>query len=413
MRVSLFLRSIRIWSANCNGLAAGIIMLIGIIGAPNKGKSTIFSALTMNEVQIADYAFTTVKPNLGVAYARKRCVETELNTKCMPRNGLCKNGMRMLPVNMIDVAGLVPGAHLGKGMGNQFLNDLAGADLLMQVVDLSGETGIDGTAAESADPSEDVLMVRKELTEWLAGIIERHMRQLSKNADAVLGIHGIISGFKATPGQIKQAIDSASLTSGSINWNKEECLRFAEKLLALCKPMMIAANKMDKADEKKLAELRGKLKGYEIVACSGAIELAIRKAEKAGLLAYDMETRAMERRGSPNAEQARAISSIENYVKAHGGTGISGLLQTAVFSVLKKITVYPVEDEGRFTDHFGNVLPDAVLMDNGSTTLQLAERIHTDIAKGMKYGIDARSKLRIPKDYILKDDDVIKIVSIR
>lgn len=384
-------------------------MLIGLIGAPNKGKSTIFSALTMNDVQIADYAFTTIKPNLGVAHVPKECVETELGVKCRPRNSTCMNGIRKIPVNIVDVAGLVPGAHLGKGMGNQFLNDLAGADALIQVVDASGETDMHGERTEWADPAEEVLMVRNELVEWIAGIVARHMQQLSRNDDSVSGLHALLSGFKATYEQIRHAVASEYLTTSRINWSADECTKFASRFLDDSKPLVIAANKMDKADPKKLDWLKGRLRNYEVIGCSGAVELAIKKAEAAGIVRYTGGS--VHVTGKPTGEQMNGIRIMDDYVKKHNGTGINDILDEVVFHVLKKIVVYPVEDENKFTDHFGNVLPDAVLMDSGSTALQLAERIHTDIAKGMKYGIDARKKLRIPKDYILKDNDVIKIFS--
>ena len=384
-------------------------MLIGLIGAPNKGKSTIFSALTMNEVHIADYAFTTIKPNLGVAHVSKECVEIELGVKCRPRNSTCTNGIRKIPVNVVDVAGLVPGAHLGKGMGNQFLNDLAGADALIQVVDCGGETDMHGERVEWADPAEEVIMVRKELVEWVSGIIARHMQQLSRNDDAINGLHMLLSGFKATQEQVRHAISAEYLTSNKINWSADECTKFASRFLEDSKPIVIAANKMDKSDTKKLEWLRSRLRGYEVIECSGAMELAIKKAEAAGLIRYTGGS--IHIIGKPTLEQEHGIQIMSEYLQRHNGTGINDILSKVVFQVLHKIVAYPVEDENKFTDHFGNVLPDAVLMDSGSTALQLAERIHTDIAKGMKYGIDAKKKLRIPKDYILKDNDVIKIFS--
>lgn len=384
-------------------------MLIGLIGAPNKGKSTMFSALTMNEVQIADYAFTTIKPNLGVAQVSRECVELELGVKCRPRNSTCTNGMRKIPINVVDVAGLVPGAHLGKGMGNQFLNDLAGADALIQVVDCSGETDMHGERVGWADPAEEVIMVRNELVEWLAGIIARHMQQLSRSDDAVSGLHVLLSGFKARPERIRHAISAEYLTSNKINWSSDECSRFASRFLEDSKPIVIAANKMDKSDMKKLEWLRSRLRGYEVIGCSGAMELAIRKAESVGLVRYTGGS--IHIIGKPTAEQEDGIRLMGEYLNRHKGTGVNDLLSEVVFRVLKRIVVYPVEDENKFTDHFGNVLPDAILVESGSTALQLAERIHTDIAKSMKYGVDAKKKIRIPKDYILKDNDVIKIFS--
>ncbi|MGC8648897.1 MAG: GTPase, partial [Candidatus Micrarchaeia archaeon] len=160
-------------------------MLIGIVGAPNKGKSTLFSALTLNEVEIADYPFTTINPNLGVAYVSKECVDKELNISCNARNSLCINHVRFFPVNIIDVAGLVEDAHLGKGMGNQFLNDLASADALIVVVDASGKTDAHGNKVDYADPINDVNMVTNEIIEWISGIIKKHINIISKREDGV------------------------------------------------------------------------------------------------------------------------------------------------------------------------------------------------------------------------------------
>ncbi len=386
-------------------------MLIGLVGAPNKGKSTIFSAMTSAEAQIADYAFTTIKPNLGVAYATKKCAESGLGVKCAPRNSMCIDGMRRVPINIIDVAGLVPGAHLGKGMGNQFLNDLIAADALIQVVDISGKTDINGVASEGNDPSIEIEMIRDEMAEWLADIIIRHVSKLSKRSDGDTALLEVLSGLKAGIGQIKDAASKNYLTLSNINWNRDNAKSFALSLLGLNKPLIVAANKMDLGDESKLDALKSKLKGIEVVGCSGAIELALTKASKSGVIRYNTGDSDFGVSGSASPEQKAALEYMHGYVKKHSGTGIQELLDKTVFGLLDNIVVYPVEDETHYTDHSGNILPDAILMKKGETAYNLAERIHTGIARSMKYAVDARTKMRLQKDYVLNDGDIIKIVT--
>ncbi len=386
-------------------------MLVGIIGAPNKGKSTIFSALTMVDADIADYPFTTIKPNLGVAYVTKECVHKELGVVCKPRNSMCKNGIRMIPANIVDVAGLVPGAHLGKGMGNQFLNDLAGADALIQVVDISGETDIEGKPCGGCDPSIEVSMVEGELVEWLAGIITGHMQQLSKRADGAKALEELLSGFRVTEQHAARAAEKSSLSLSYINWNNDNAKAFASRLLELNKPMIIAANKLDKASDSRLSELKSKLPNRTVVGCSGAIELALRKAAKNSVIDYIPGSSTFSITRQATEGQDKALKYMQKYINDHGGTGVQEVLNGAYFNVLGNIVVYPVEDENKYTDHSGNVLPDAILMKEGSTAQDLAGRIHTDIAKNMLYAVDARKKMRLSKEYRLKDNDVIKIVT--
>ncbi|HEX5673495.1 MAG TPA: GTPase, partial [Nitrososphaeraceae archaeon] len=150
-------------------------MLIGLIGKANVGKSTFFSASTDNIVNIANYPFTTVKPNLGVCHVRINCVCTEFGVKDNPVHSICIDGIRFIPVQIIDVAGLVPGAHEGKGLGNKFLDDARQADALIHVIDISGSTDSEGRPVTpgTGDPLEDIRFVEEEFDLWLVSIIKR------------------------------------------------------------------------------------------------------------------------------------------------------------------------------------------------------------------------------------------------
>lgn len=386
-------------------------MLIGIVGAPNKGKSTIFSAMTSQDAEIADYAFTTIKPNLGVTHATKECAEVELKVKCRPRNSACVNGIRMIPANVIDVAGLVPGAHLGKGRGNQFLNDLVNADVLIQVVDLSGKTDENGLPCAGCDPAVEVNMIRDEMSEWLAEIILRHKNTLLRRADGDVAIVELLSGFKTDIEQVRKAAQSSSVILANTNWNSSMAKKFALALLSQNKPIVVAANKADQAPQGAYESLKGKLGSQVVIKCSAAIELALVKAAKSKIIDYVSGARSFNIIKEVSAEQKRALDYMNDYLKTSGGSGVQEVVNAAMFTVLENIVVYPVEDEAHYSDHSGNVLPDAVLMKKGSTAYDLASKVHSDIAKGMKYAVDAKKKLRIQKEYELKDGDVIRIVS--
>lgn len=386
-------------------------MLIGLVGAPNKGKSTIFSAMTLVDVAIADYPFTTIKPNIGITYATKPCPEKELGVKCNPRNSLCINGTRQIPINVTDIAGLVPGAHLGKGMGTQFLNDIMAADSLIQVVDLSGETDIHGKQGKGFSQAEDVRMVEEEMANWLSGIIESHMASLSKSKDGIAALGELLSGFKPSEDQIREAAEENGITTTNIFWNHESSYRFSRSFLFRNKPVVVAANKLDKASPESLKKLKEGLEAYDIIACSGAIELALRKAAKSGVINYTPGEDSFSMREGASQEQKKALEYMQSYLKKNKGTGIQDLINGCVFDTSDYITVYPVENENKYTDRMGNVLPDVFLMKSGSTAADMARKIHTDIAEKMLYALDARSKKRLGKDYILQEGDVIKIVT--
>ena len=387
-------------------------MLVGIVGAPNKGKSTLFSAMTMSEVAIADYPFTTIDPNLGIGYATRECAEKSLNVKCMPRNSLCVNGMRKLPMNLVDVAGLVEGAHAGKGMGNQFLNDLASADALLVVVDASGRTDPNGNRCDDCNPVDDVKVVMSEITEWLFSIIKKHMNTISKSANGTDALLQVLAGLKVTKESIERAAEESYLSTTNINWPDKDIRAFANALLKRTKPVLIAANKSDvNGSDANIEALKKEFGNDNVVGCSAAVERALRKADSQKVITYLPGARDFKIINDKiTAEQAEGLNYMLQFLKTKG-TNVQDILNNIVFKLLDNIVVYPVEDENAYTDHFGNVLPDAILIKRGSTALDLAGRVHTDLAKSMLYAIDARSKRRLAKDYVLNDGDVIRIVS--
>lgn len=393
-------------------------MLVGLIGKPNSGKSSFFSAATLIDVPIANYPFTTIEPNVGVAYVLKRCVHVELGVADNPKNSLCVEGIRYIPVKLVDVAGLIPDASKGMGLGNRFLDELRRADALIHVVDASGSTDKEGRVVEagSHDPLEDVQFVEKEYDLWLAGIMKKdwekvsHMSDFSKVTDALLER---LAGLEVSRAVLYDAFRRAGLSQKVQEWKEEDLLALSTEIRKLSKPMLIAANKCDLPTAKKNVE-RLRQTGRLVVPCSAAAEILLKKAAQRGLIHYipgDSTFRVKEG-VSLTQEQEKALKSVEEKVlKEWGSTGVQRALNEAYFTLLGGVVVYPVEDENRYSDKSGNVLPDAYIMPKGSTARDLAYRIHTDLGKSFLYAVDARRKQRLGADYQLKDGDVIKIVS--
>jgi len=391
-----------------------ILAIIGLVGKPNVGKSTMFNALTEKPAEIGNYPFTTIHPNKGIGYVTSECPCKELGVKCNPRNSKCIDGIRYIPVEVIDVAGLVPGAHEGRGMGNKFLDDLRQADAFILVVDASGKTDAEGNPTEDYDPVEDVKFLINEIDMWIYGILTKNWDKLARKAQQEKNIVKVLkeqlSGLNISEEDIKIAI--RDMDESPIKWSNEDLLNLAKKLRKISKPMIIAANKADHPDaEKNIERLRKEFKDYIVIPTSAEIELALKRAEKSGIIKRKGNDFEIVDESKVNEQMRKAFDYIKDFLKKYGSTGVQECINRAYFDLLNMIVVYPVEDENKFTDKEGNVLPDAFLVKKGTTAKDLAYKIHTELGDKFIYAIDAKRKIRIGADYELKHNDIIKIVS--
>ena len=393
-------------------------MLIGLIGKANVGKSTFFSASTDNIVNIANYPFTTVKPNLGVCHVRINCVCTEFGVKDNPVHSICIDGIRFIPVQIIDVAGLVPGAHEGKGLGNKFLDDARQADVLIHVIDISGSTDSEGRPLTpgSGDPIGDIQFVEEEFDLWVVSIIKRDMdnRDLDSSGQSIVQVlKKRLSGLGVTEAALEKVVSKLNLQNKKFkSWTEQEILDVCHNIRRDVKPVIIAANKADiSTSQINLPRLTEKY--ANVVPCASELEMLLRKAVKNGFIHYLPGDSSFEiKENTPLSDkQKQALEIVSTFIKEHGSTGVQEVINLACFNLLEKIVVYPVEDDSKLSDKKGNILPEAYLLNKESTAKDLAHAVHEELGKGFLFAIDVRTKRRLGADHILKNNDVIKIVS--
>lgn len=396
-------------------------MEIGVVGKPNVGKSTLFNALTLLDAPMAPYPFTTTKPNRGVGAVRVPCPHREKGAPCTPGNSPCVEGTRWVPVSLIDVPGLVPGAHEGKGLGHQFLDDLRPADGFLQVVDLSGGTAEDGSLAppSSSDPAQEVVWLEEELVHWMADILSRDFVRGVRSLELDGGkleefLHRRLTGLSITEGAISSALRGSSLDlAHPSHWTDADRVRLARELLRASKPRLVAANKCDRCTPAQLEQLRAAIDPLPVVPTAAEAELSLRKAARGHLVRYQPGDAEFEHPVETplSLAQAKALESIKSVLRDWGSTGVQRALEELVFGRLHRVAVFPVEDETHWTDTRGRVLPDVLLVPAASTVRDVAFRVHTALGENFIRAIDARSHRALGADQPVTSGAVLRFVA--
>ncbi len=399
-------------------------ILVGVVGKTNVGKSTFFAAATETPVEIGNRPFVTIEPNMGVGYVRKRCVHVELGLEhCDASNSICAEGWRFIPVRLMDVAGLVPGAHEGRGLGNRFLDNLRQADVLLLIVDASGATDPEGVPVRPGtfDPVDEVKFVIDEIDEWMYSIVSRDWKKFARGVDTggAIDVPGAIaqrlSGLSIRKTHVVRALEETGLGDKKLStWTEEELRIFIRRLRSIAKPIVVVANKIDvPGAEENLRRLREAFPEIPVVPASAAAELYLRRLAKKGAIRYlpgDPSFEVVEDSGLDQRSK-KILEAIRSLMEKYGGTGVQQAINKAVLEILDMISVYPVDDPNKYTDKNGRVLPDVLLVPKGTTARELAYMIHTDLGKTFLYAINAKTKQRVGESYVLQDDDVIKIVA--
>ena len=397
-------------------------MLIGIVGKPSSGKSTFLNAACRTAAKIGAYPFTTIEPNPGTAYVQVDCACKEFQVECTPRNSLCREGNRLVPINMLDVAGLVPDAYLGRGRGNQFLDDLRRADAFIHVVDASGSLDAEGREVEAGswDPREDIEFLEREIAMWIVQILQRDWQRLARRSETEkIKLSTLLldklSGLQIEELMIRTALKDTELKIAKpTTWTEGDLYRFATTLRQRAKPMVIAANKVDRPQAKAHLENLQRKTNETIIPCTAAGELALRTLGEKGVIEYQPGTSRFEIL-KPEALKEAELEQLNRLqveiLDKNGSTGVQQVLNTTIFDVLQYIPVFPVEDASKLCDHDENVLPDVYLVPQGTTARQLAYRIHTELGKTFIHAINARTKKRLAENYELQSNDVIRIVA--
>jgi ribosome-binding ATPase YchF (GTP1/OBG family) len=390
------------------------MLTVALAGKPNAGKSTFYQAATRAEVDVANYPFTTIDANRGVTHVRTDCPCLDRDRRCDSEN--CRDGKRYVPVELLDVAGLVPGAHEGHGLGNQFLDELTNADVIVNVVDASGGTNEEGEPVEigSHDPLDDIDFIETEMDRWLEGIVEDNWETVERKSrspefDIDEALAEMLTGFGATEADVAACLRAIEYPEDPIAWTDEHRLALAEEVRQRTKPILVAANKIDIAPEEHVDALLDLDK--PVVPTTAEGELALRRAADNDLVDYDPGDTEFAIVGDVSDDQRTALEGLQETVTRWDGTGVQQALNTAVYDLLDHLTAYPVQDASNWTDGTGTMLPDAFLLPQGSTPLDLAYAVHSDIGDGYLHAIDARSQREIGEGTQLEAGAVVKIVS--
>ena len=389
---------------------------IGLVGKPSVGKSTFFNAATMNDVPEGAYPFTTIDPTIGEAYVRVDCAAPEFDHTCTPNHGYCEDGVRFVPTKLVDVAGLVPGAHEGKGLGNQFLTDLNEADVLIHVVDFTGETDLEGEPTDNHDPRDDIEFLETELDMWYLDILEKGIERYRSGYDGdekviEADLAEQMSAFGITEEELKQVILALDLALDPDTWDAADRETLAREIRIRTKPMVIAANKTDtEAARENYAEITSD-PAYDhltIVPVSAHAEKAMKNGHEAGVLNYRPGDDGFEVTGEIPEEKRAGLDEIQRFLSEFGGSGVQRVIETALFEELDAVAVFPgarkPQDDGTF-------LQDCFVFPGGSTAEEFAYFLHTDIGEGFLHAHDVRSGRQIGADTELAHRDVIEITT--
>lgn len=384
--------------------------LIGIVGKPSSGKSTTLNSLTDASAQVGAFPFTTIEPNRATGYLQVNCAcsRVGLQKLCKPNYGWCENGLRHIPIMLLDVAGLVPGAHSGRGLGNKFLDDLRHADALIHVVDVSGTTDAEGKNTRGYDPLQDIVWLQDEIRLWIEGnlhkrwgsIVRKHTATKSSAVDTLQQQFG---GYGSHASMIQRALGRIPGLPPLEQWDNEWITEVVKSFMQEKFPTVLALNKMDHPDaDKNVSKIMLKYPDVKCVLTSAITEVFLRKLKKQGFIRYEEGTEFVDTFEDDDTlkpldeKLIQRIEVIRDLVLYRfGSTGVVQVLQAAA-STLNLIPVYTVRNIHTFAGGNGeNVFRDCFLVKKGTTVGKVATYIMGDVTVA---AIETVGGIRVSED---------------
>ncbi|KAI8910170.1 P-loop containing nucleoside triphosphate hydrolase protein [Gorgonomyces haynaldii] len=388
------------------------MVLLACVGKPSAGKSSFLNAISDASAKVGPIPFTTIKPNHGVAYVMQECPCKRFNKQelCKPLYGKCENGMRWIPIEILDVAGLVPGASEGKGLGNQFLDDLRNADALIHVVDVSGTTDAAGNATKGYDPINDIDWLQSEIKDWIYTNLKKKWtntvrRHTAAQQNIVDTLQSQLGGYGANRTIIINAIDNFEVKDPLETWNEDTLSQFVDTFLKTRFPTVVALNKIDLPDsDKNIDKIFRKYDANEIVLTSALVETFLRTLDKQKLIRYHPGTDMFETHDEDSnlveadEKTRKRLEKVQDLVLfRYGSTGVAECLNRAI-ELLGLIPVYVVRNINNFTGAQGNsVFQECMWVRPKTTVRQLAAKIHPDLDKYYNY-CETVGSIRLAED---------------
>ena len=326
-----------------------------------------------------------------------------------------------MPIELLDVAGLVPGAHQGKGLGNKFLDDLRHADALIHVVDASGTVDAEGKETRGYDPSVDIAWLRSEVVAWVLGNLMQkwgsiRRRHMAIKATATETLQNQFSGYGANATVVNRTLDKLAIKEPLEDWSNETIETVVNAFIDEKFPTVIALNKIDHPDaDKNISKIAKMRDPNTIVLCSAISEIFLRKMAKQGYIKYlegsefiDTKEDLIEQ-GDPTGGGLKDLDEknrnrIENLkdmvLYRFGSTGVVQVLSKAA-ELLGLVPVFPVRNTSTFSSGASEsraVFRDCVLVKKGSTVGDVAKKVMGDAPIAYVEGI---GNVRVSEDDIV------------